>query len=93
MKHLGVLTQAVPIFSCIGQIKSESILDEAALHDIWTLLEEFSKSEDDVLKINYDGFSQASSRVMQSPAAGAAVGVAAGQATMCACMVFGEVGH
>jgi hypothetical protein len=42
----------------LAQIKSESILDEAALHDVWTLLEEFSKHEDDVLKINYDGFSQ-----------------------------------
>ncbi|KAL6750727.1 hypothetical protein V8C86DRAFT_3030734 [Haematococcus lacustris] len=41
-----------------GAVKQEMILDDQSLHDIWQLLEEFSKQDGDQLKINYDGFSQ-----------------------------------
>ncbi|GFH26363.1 uncharacterized protein HaLaN_24502, partial [Haematococcus lacustris] len=47
------------------QVKQEMILDDQSLHDIWQLLEEFSKQDGDQLKINYDGFSQVANKARE----------------------------
>ncbi|GFH22756.1 predicted protein, partial [Haematococcus lacustris] len=46
-------------------VKQEMILDDQSLHDIWQLLEEFSKQDGDQLKINYDGFSQVANKARE----------------------------
>ena len=45
------------LLDCL-QVKAESVLDEAALRQLYYLLEEDAVAAGDALKINYDGFSQ-----------------------------------
>mmetsp|Transcript_5397 Transcript_5397/g.14556 ORF Transcript_5397/g.14556 Transcript_5397/m.14556 type:complete len:474 (+) Transcript_5397:65-1486(+) len=47
------------------QVKAESVLDEAALRQLYYLLEEFAVADGDALKINYDGFSQVATRARE----------------------------
>ncbi|KAJ9519895.1 hypothetical protein QJQ45_014622, partial [Haematococcus lacustris] len=51
--------------AALVQVKQEMILDDQSLHDIWQLLEEFSKQDGDQLKINYDGFSQVANKARE----------------------------
>eukprot|EP00967_Tisochrysis_lutea_P016385 scaffold18473_cov16-Tisochrysis_lutea.AAC.4 len=53
---IGVLSS--PDQVVIILVKAESVLDEAALRQLYYLLEEFAVADGDALKINYDGFSQ-----------------------------------